>query len=115
LSLNNSRFGDYLHRTYSNEFEINDTTDTQKFASYFDLEINNKYERLKTKLYNKRDDFTFPIVNIPFLKGNISASPAYGICISQLVHYSRICVQYGDFLGSSAADAKATQTKLRCS
>jgi len=114
LSLNNSRFGDYLHRTYSNEFEVNDTTDTQKFASYLDLEINNK-ERLKTKLYNKRDDFTFPIINIPFLEGNISASPAYGICISQPINYSRTCVQYGGFLESSAAHAKASKIKLRCS
>jgi hypothetical protein len=43
LSLNNSRFGDYLHRIYPNELEIKDTTDTQKSASYPDiyLEIDN--------------------------------------------------------------------------
>jgi hypothetical protein len=29
LSLNNSRFGDYLHRIYLNELEVKDTTDTQ--------------------------------------------------------------------------------------
>jgi hypothetical protein len=36
------------------------TTDTQKSASYLDLhlEIANG-ERLKTKLHDKRDDFTF--------------------------------------------------------
>jgi hypothetical protein len=28
LSLNNSRFGDYLHRIYPNELELKDTTDT---------------------------------------------------------------------------------------
>jgi hypothetical protein len=44
------RFGDYLHRIYPNELEVNDTTDTQKSASYLDLhlEVNNG-ERFKNK------------------------------------------------------------------
>ena len=55
--------------------------------------------RLKTKLYDKRDDFTFPKVNFPFVRSNISASPVYGIYISQLISYSRACAHYNDFLG----------------
>jgi hypothetical protein len=37
-------------------------------ASYLDihLEIDNE-GRLRTKLYDKRDDFNFPIVNFPFI------------------------------------------------
>jgi len=51
-----------------------------------------------TKLYDKCDDCTFPIVNFPFISSNIPASPAYGVYISQLVSYSRACAQYSDFL-----------------
>jgi hypothetical protein len=60
LSLNNSRFGDYLHRINSNELNVKDTADTQMSASYLDLHfaIENG-GRLKTKLYDKHDDFTF--------------------------------------------------------
>ena len=29
------------------------------------------------KLYDKRDDFNFPIVNFPFTCSNIPAAPAY--------------------------------------
>jgi len=36
---------------------------------------------LKTKLYDKRDDLTFQMVNFPFISSNISASPAYGVYI----------------------------------
>jgi hypothetical protein len=36
MSLNNSRFGDYLHRIYPNELEEKDTTDIQISASYID-------------------------------------------------------------------------------
>jgi hypothetical protein len=57
--LKNVRFGDYLDLIYSNELEVKDTTDTQNSVSYRDihLEISNG-RRLKTKLYNKRDDLT---------------------------------------------------------
>ena len=99
LSLNNSRFGDYLHLIYPNELEIKDTTDTTKSASYLDLHLEiDSRGRLQTKLYDKRDDFTFPIVNFPFLCSNIPAAPAYGVYISQLIRYSRACDQYHDFL-----------------
>jgi hypothetical protein len=79
--------------------EIKDTTDTPRSASYLDLhlEIDNR-GRLSTKLYDKRDDFTFPIMNFPFLCGNIPAAPAYGVYISQLHRYSRACGVYRDFL-----------------
>ena len=39
---------------------------------------------IKTKLYDERDDFTFPIGNFPFISSNITSSPAYEVYISQL-------------------------------
>jgi hypothetical protein len=54
LSLNNSRFGDFVDRIYPIELEIKDTTDTDRSASYLDLhlEIDNE-GRLRTKLYKR--------------------------------------------------------------
>ena len=55
LSLSNSRFGDLSDRIYPIELEIKDTTDT-------DLDIHLKIDsegRLRTTLYDKRDDFNF--------------------------------------------------------
>jgi hypothetical protein len=87
LSLNNSQFGDHLYHIYSNELELKDTNDTQNSASYYDLHIEiDNGGRLKTELYDKRDDFTFPIVNFPFISSNIRASTAHGVYITQLVH-----------------------------
>jgi hypothetical protein len=68
LSLNNSPFGNYLHHIYPNELEVKDTTVTQKSASYLDLHLE----------IDKSDDFTFPIVNFPFITSNTPASSAYG-------------------------------------
>jgi hypothetical protein len=39
----------------------------------------------------KRDDFDIGIVNFPFLCSNIPLSPAYGVCIYQLIRYARAC------------------------
>jgi hypothetical protein len=65
LSLNNSRFSYYIYRIYV----VKDTTDTQKYASYVYLHLEIDSEgRLKTKLYDKRDDFTLPIVNFSLVE-----------------------------------------------
>ena len=53
------------------------------------------------KLYDKRDDFNFPIVIFPFTLNNIPAAPTYAVYISQLIRYSRACGNYHDFLDRS--------------
>jgi hypothetical protein len=86
LSLHNSRFGYFVDHIYSIELEIKDTTDTYRSASYLDLHLEIDSEgQLRTKLYDKRDDFNLPIVNFPFICSNIPATPAYGVYISQLI------------------------------
>jgi hypothetical protein len=39
LSLNNSRFGDYVDRIYPIELEVKDTTDADSSASYLELHL----------------------------------------------------------------------------
>jgi hypothetical protein len=76
-----------------------DTRDTARSASYLelDLKINNK-GRLRTKLYDKRDDLNFPIMKFPFSYSSILAESANGKYISQLIRYSRACGSYSNFL-----------------
>jgi hypothetical protein len=95
LSLNNSWFGEFVDRIYPLELKIKDTTYIDKSASYLDLHIEIDSEgRLRTKDYDKRDDFNFLIVNFPFICSNIPAAPAYGVYIAQF----RACGSYQDFL-----------------
>ena len=61
ISQNYSKFGDFVDHIYPI-----DITDTAKSASYLDLHLEIDSEgRLRTKPYDKRDDFNFPIVNFP--------------------------------------------------
>ena len=89
LSLNNSRFGVFVDRIYPIELQIKYTTYIDRSASYLDLYLEIDSEGwLRTKLYDKRDDFNFHIVNFPFICSNIPAAHAYGLYISQLIRYS---------------------------
>ena len=52
---------------------------------------------VSSKIYDKRDDFNFEIVNFPFLDGDIPRSPSYGVYISQLNRFARVCSNVDDF------------------
>ena len=98
LSLNNSNFADYIPLIYPPELEIKETTDTDHSVSFLDLHLEfDDSGQLSTKIYDKRDDFNFDIVNFPHLSSNIPSSPAYGVYISQLIRYARACSHYQDF------------------
>ena len=99
LSINNPKFGNYIDDIYPAELEIKNTTDADRRASYLDLDLSyDRDKRLQVKLYDKRDDFNFNIVNFPFLSSNIPQSPAYGVYVSQLIRYARASSAYSDFL-----------------
>ena len=68
-------------------------------ASFLDLYLEfDDSGQLSTKIYDKRDDFNFKIINFPNMCSNIPASPAYGVYISQLIRYARASSHYSDFL-----------------
>ena len=56
------------------------------------------FHRLQVKLYDKRDDFNFDIVNFPFLCSNIPQSPAYEVFVFRLIRYARASFMYEDFI-----------------
>ena len=48
-------------------------------------------------IYDKRDDFDFDSVNLPFLNGDAPRSVSYGEYISQLIRFARVCNHVTDF------------------
>ena len=80
IVFNNKKFGDYVKEFYPSQLTVEKANTSDDLANYLDLtfiiESNN---RLYTKLYDKRDDFDFHIVNFPFLLSNIPFGPSYGV------------------------------------
>ena len=52
---------------------------------------------VSTKVYDKRDDFHFEIVNFPFLDGDVPHSTSYRVNISQLIRFARVSSHVTDF------------------
>ena len=88
LSINNSRFAEFLPLIYPPELEVKEIKDTASTASFLDIyrEVDDSGQ-ISTKIYDKRDDFNFKIINFPNMCGNIPVSPAYGVYTSQLIRY----------------------------
>ena len=59
------------------------------------LSISNGF--VSSKIYDiKHDDFYFDIVNFPFLDGDVPRRPSYGVYISQLIKFARVCSHVDD-------------------
>lgn len=65
--------------------------------NYLDLHLEIKNSSIQYRLFDKRDNFKFNIVNFPDLSGNVPTSQSYGVFISQLVRYARCCQNFVDF------------------
>jgi hypothetical protein len=63
LSINTSRFAEFLPLIYPPELEVKKTTDTASFLDLY-LEFDDSGQS-STKIYNKRNDFNFKIINFP--------------------------------------------------
>ena len=97
LALNNDDFDKFIHEIYPRELTLNKANTNNQKCSFLDLNISIDNEKLHTKIYDKRDDFSFPIVNYPFLDGDVPLAPSYGVYISQLVRFARVCNCVLDF------------------
>ena len=72
-------------------------------AQFLDLHLSISNGFVSSKIYDKRDDFDFDIVNFPFLDGDVPRSTSYGVYISQLIRFARVSshvVDFNDFLNS---------------
>ena len=66
-------------------------------APFLDLNLSITNGIVSPKIYDKLDDFNFEIVNFPFLGGDVPRSPSYGVYISQLIRFARVCSNVDDF------------------
>ena len=66
-------------------------------ASFLDLHLLISDGFVQIKIYDKRDDFDFDIVNFSFLDGDVPRSTSYDVYISQLIRFARVSSHVDDF------------------
>ena len=86
-----------VNRIYPLKLQLNKANVSDAVASFLDLHLVISDGFVKTKIYDKRDDFDFDIVKFPFLDSDIPCSASYGVFISQLIRFARVSSHVDDF------------------
>ena len=79
------------------ELQLDKANSSDTEGPFLDLNLSITNGIVSSKLYDKQDDFNFEIVNFPFLDGDVARSPSYGVYISQLIRFARVCSNVDDF------------------
>ena len=82
LNINNVYFDNMVSQIYPPELKLNKANTSDTEAAFLDLHLSISNDIVSTKIYDKRDDFDFEIVNFPFLDGDVLHSTSYGVYIS---------------------------------
>ena len=97
LNIDNPYFEQMVGQIYPTELQLNKANSSDTEAPFLDLNLSITNGIVSSKIYDKRDDFNFEIVNFPFLDGDVPRSPSYGVYISQLIRFARVCSNVDDF------------------
>ena len=97
LNIENRYFEQMVGQIYPTELQLNNANSSDAEAPFLDLNLSITSGIFSSKIYDKRDDFNFEIVNFQFLVGDVPRSPSYGVCISQLIRFARVCSNVDDF------------------
>ena len=83
---------------YPAALQLNKANSSDTEALFLNLNLSITNGIVSSKIYDKRrDNFNFETVNFPFLGGDVPRSPSYGVNISQLIRFARVCSNVDDF------------------
>ena len=97
LDIINIYFEQMVNRIYLAELQLNKANSSDTEAPFLDLNLSISNGTVSTKIYDRRNDFDFDIVNCPFLDGDVPRGTSYGVYISQLIRLARTSSKVSDF------------------
>ena len=77
-------FEGIVNRIYPPELQLKKANTSNTEAPFLDLHLSISNGFVSSKIYDKRDDFDFDIINFPFLDGDVPRSTSYGVYILNL-------------------------------
>ena len=82
LDIDNPYFEQIVgHILYTTKLQLNEANSSDTEAQSLDLDLSITNGIVSSKIYDKRDDFNFEIVNLPVLDGALLRSPRYGVVV----------------------------------
>ena len=74
LNIDNAYFEQMVGQIYPTELQLNKANSSDTETPFLDLNLSITNGIVSSKIYDKRDDFNFEIVNFPFLDGDVPHS-----------------------------------------
>ena len=97
LNIDNTYFDGLISQIYPPELQLNKAYSSDTEAAFLDLHLSIVDGFVSCKIYDKRYDFDFEIVNFSFLDGGVPRAAPYGAYISQLIRFARVSSHVTDF------------------
>ena len=97
LTIDNPEFEQHVSDIYPAELQLNKANAYDRETPFLHLYIKVVGDDVHKSVYDKRNDFGFPIVIFPWLNGDVPRLQSYGIYISQLIRFARCCIRVFDF------------------
>ena len=88
LNIDNPYFEQLVGQIYPTDLQLNNANPSDSEAPFSDLNLSITIGIVSSKIYDKRDDFNFEILNFLFLDGDVPLSPSYGDYISQPIRFA---------------------------
>ena len=93
-------FGKHFKDIYPKELELKKENIGDQTASFLDIDVKIKNRVFETKLYDKRDNFSFSIVRLPHKCSNIPAKMFYSTIGAEFLRISRVTTSLEDMVCS---------------
>ena len=87
----------WKNKIYPSELLLTSDDKCDQKVNFLDLHLEIKDQQFFYRLFDKRANFNFPIVNFPCLSGNIPTRQSYNVFTAQLIRYARGCQYAQDF------------------
>ena len=89
-----------VNKIYPPELQLNKTNISDTEAPFLDLHLSVANGFVSSKIYDKRDDFDFDIVNFPFLDGDVPRRASYGVYLAVQIQKSGLVLVLLAFLST---------------
>ena len=86
-----SYFEEMVNQIFPPELQLNKVNTSDNEAPCLDSHLSFPNGFVSSKIYNKRDEFDFDIVNLSLLDSIVPRRPFYRVYISQLIRFARLC------------------------
>ena len=90
LNINNVYIDNMVSQIYPSELQLIKLKPQMPKPLFISNDI------VSTKIYDKRHDFDFEIVNFPFLDDDVPRSTSYGVYISHFIRFARVSSHVAD-------------------